>query len=95
MSYRRRLADRAIKASLMDQIEASNIDPGEMAEWLWDDFGKRVKPEWKSIRRAVLGDREITPQDLAVFMIDQGLQPEEGAWDALPRRGLQGGKTTD
>ena len=94
MSYRRRLASRAIKERLLDQMVRDGVDPREAADWLWDDFGKRVRPDWKSIRRAVLGDSEITPQDLAVFMIDQGLEPEEGAWDVLPRRGLRGGAGT-
>ncbi len=93
MSYTRRIRNRHIKAALMDQVEKSGIKPYEAAEWLWEDFGKKVKPDWKSIRRAVLGDPEITPQDIAVFMIENDVQPEEGAWDVLPRTSLRGGSS--
>ncbi|MCE4628335.1 MAG: hypothetical protein F7C34_04215 [Desulfurococcales archaeon] len=94
MSFKRKIMNRAIKENLLDQMERSGISPGEASEWLWDDFGKRVPPRWDKIRKAVLSDPDVTPQDLAVFMIDQGVQPEEGAWDALPRRGLRGGEAT-
>ena len=92
MSYIRRVRERHIKEALMDQLEKSGIHPREAAEWLWEDFGKKVRANWRNIRRAVVGDPQVTPQDVAVFMIENDIQPEEGAWDVLPRTGLQGGK---
>ena len=91
--YRSKLRERAIKLALMDQLERSGLTPREAAEWLYEDFGKRVKPDWPSIRKAVAGDPEVTPQDIAVFMIENDIQPEEGAWDVLPRprKGMRGG----
>ncbi len=93
MSRRERLErEKAVKRSLLGQVRESGIPLEEVVDWLWEDFGKRVRPSWERVERAILGDPDITPQDLAVFMIDQGVMPEEGAWDALPRRGLRGGK---
>ncbi|MEB3787826.1 MAG: hypothetical protein GSR78_03620 [Desulfurococcales archaeon] len=71
-------------------MKESRIPPEEVSEWLWEDFGKRVPPRWDRLERAILGEKEITPQDLAVFMIDNGIQPREGAWDVVPlREGLR------
>ena len=91
-SMARKARERIIKSSLMDQLKSSNIDLNEIVEWLWDDFGKRVRREWSSIEKAVLGDSDISPQDIAVFMIEHGVTPNEGAWDVEPRRAMHGGK---
>ncbi|MEB3844950.1 MAG: hypothetical protein LRS48_04640 [Desulfurococcales archaeon] len=93
----RRLAawEKAVKGALIDQIVKSNsISENTVSEWLWEDFGKKVRPDWDRLKRAILSDREITPQDLAVFMIENGVFPEEGAWDVMPRVGLRGGQTS-
>lgn len=87
-SIRARMKERAVKQALLKQLRESDIDPSLLAEWLWEDFGKRVKVDWRSIESAILGDSDITPQDLAVFMIEEGLQPEEGAWSVEPSTGL-------
>lgn len=84
--------DRAIKAALLRILARSGVDPGEVAEWLWEDYGVRVRPRWPDLERAILREREVTAQDLAVFMIDLGIQPDEGAWDASPRPSMRGGK---
>ena len=81
---------RAIKKALVEQMKLEGVDPREVSEWLWEDFGKRVPPSWARLERAILSERTITPQDVAVFMIEQGLQPEEGAWDVQPVRGVRG-----
>jgi len=87
--------ERVVKEVLIDQLRSSNIDPGEVSEWLWEDFGVRVKPEWSRIAKAILSSRDITPQDLASFMISVGLMPEEGAWDVYPAKMLGLKKTQD
>lgn len=89
---RRAAKNRAVKRALLGQMRDANVDIDEVLEWLWDDFGKKPARNWRSIERAILGDNEITPQDLAVFMIDQGLLPDEGAWDVEPATGLPGRK---
>ncbi|MCE4605350.1 MAG: hypothetical protein F7C08_02300 [Desulfurococcales archaeon] len=78
--------ERAVKEVLVGQLRSSGIPAREVAEWLWEDFGIRVRGEWSRVERAILSRREITSQDLAVFMIDHGIEPEEGAWDVYPAR---------
>ena len=92
MSFYRKLRERTVKEVLLDQMIEEGVSPREAAEWLWDDFGKRVRPDWRSIKKAVLGDPDITSQDIAVFMIENGIEPREGAWDVMsrPRGGLPG-----
>ncbi|MGC9209732.1 MAG: hypothetical protein ACP5FT_00445 [Acidilobus sp.] len=90
-----RARSRAIKESLMSQAKGK-IDLDEFVEWLWDDFGIRVRRTWEDIYRAVVNSDEVLPQDLAAFMISQGMEPDEGAWDVIPipgsLRGRQGPK---
>jgi len=73
-------------------LKGSGVSIDDVLEWLWEDFGKRPSKNWRSIEKTIIGDNEITPQDLAVFMIDNGLLPDEGAWDAEPATGLPGRK---
>ncbi len=78
-----RARDRAIKASLMSQARG-RIGLDEFVEWLWDDFGIRARRSWDDIVRAVVYSDEVLPQDLAAFMISEGVEPDEGAWDVIP-----------
>ncbi|MCE4609439.1 MAG: hypothetical protein F7C36_03545 [Desulfurococcales archaeon] len=90
MYRQRNRENKAIKEALLGQIPTNNIDLDEIVEWLWEDFGIRAKKDWEQIKKIILREKEITPQDLAVFMIDNDIFPEEGAWDVMPRRGLRG-----
>ena len=92
LPYRVRIKERAVKEALVQQLKRSGVDLDEVIDWLWDDFGRKARRDWKSIENVILGDNDITPQDLAVFMIDQGILPDEGAWSVEPARGLPGGR---
>ncbi len=81
-----RARDRAIKASLMSQAKGK-IGLDEFVEWLWEDFGIRVRRDWDDVVRAVVNSDEVIPQDVASFMIGEGVEPDEGAWDVIPVRG--------
>lgn len=83
---RSRAKDRAIKASLMSQAKGK-IDLEEFVEWLWEDFGIRVSRNWDDVVKAVVDSDEIIPQDVASFMISEGVEPDEGAWDVVPVSG--------
>ncbi len=88
--------ERAIKEALLEQLISSGlVDPAEVAEWLWEDFGIRVKPDWPSIRRAILRAKEVTIQDLASAMIEWGVMPDEGIWFSEPVYGMQVGRDSD
>lgn len=74
------LREREIKRELLRIARESGADPREVAEWLWEDFGKRVKPEWSRLERAILED-DVTPQDVAVFLQEAGIAfSEERVW---------------
>ncbi len=85
--------DRAIKEALLSQMRGK-VPLDDVIEWLWDDFGIRASPDsWDSVERLIVTNKEVLPQDVAVFMIDEGIMPDEGAWDAVPvPRGLRGAK---
>ncbi|GAB6148380.1 hypothetical protein [Stetteria hydrogenophila] len=89
-----RLRDRAVKAALLRQLRESGLEPREVAEWLWEDYGIRARPRWGELERAILRSDEVTPQDLAVLLMDAGVEPDEGAWSVEPRpaplRGARG-----
>lgn len=65
----------------------------EVIEWLWEDFGLKVRGGWDEVGRVIVSRDEITPQDVAAFMIGEGLEPDEGAWEAMSvPRGVRGNK---
>ncbi len=79
-----RRREKKLKEKLLEVLEASGVDPTLISEWVWEEFGKRVKPEWKSIRRVLLSEQEITAQDL-ISLID-----ELGLTDRLDKLNLEG-----
>lgn len=85
----RRARERAVKSALLKQLRESGVDVREVAEWLWEDHGIRVRPSWRDVERAILKEDDVTPQDLAVLLLDYGIEPDEGAWDAAPRPPLR------
>jgi len=91
-SARDKLRERRIKDMLIDSMMSSGVDPREVAEWLWEDFGVKAKPSWDSIKRVILRNTEITSRDLAVAMIEWGVIPDEGIWLSEPIPGMQRGE---
>ena len=76
----RRLNDRTVKERMLERLEKTGVDADIVAEWLWEEFGKRVKPQWKHIKRAILSDKEITPQDLIMLYEEVGVNVDESDW---------------
>jgi len=73
--------ERVIKKALIDQLKRSNkISIKDVVEWLWEDFGIRCKANWKDVERKMLKSNEVFPNDIATFMIEHGLRPEEDVW---------------
>ncbi len=73
--------ERSIKKALIEQLKRSNkVSIKDIVEWLWEDFGIRCRAEWRDIERKMLKNDEISPNDIAVFMIEHGLKPEEDVW---------------
>ncbi len=69
-----------VKERLVDSL-LEGVELSAILEWLWEDYGIRVKRSKESVRRAILRSDEITPQDLAVFMLDNGVEVSEDAWE--------------
>lgn len=91
----RRLRERAVKAALLAQLKSSGVSIGDVVEWLWEEFGIRARKDWRHVERLILRSSEVTPQDLLVFMIENGIEPDEGAWDAERVLRLRGGSDSE
>ncbi len=78
-AVRRSLVERKLKEMLLDAAERAGIEPGEVAEWLYEEHGVRAGRSWKAVRRAVVRS-EVTAQELAVFLLDHGVEVDEEAW---------------
>ncbi len=78
--WRGRTRERVVKERLVTFMEEKGVDPRVVSEWLWEEFGKRVKPSWRDVRRAIVRDSEVTPQDLVLLLYDLGLDVDESLW---------------
>ncbi len=81
--WRARMRERVVKERLVGLMEKRGIDPGVVAEWLWEEFGKRVKPSWRDVRRVIVGDSDVTPQDLVLLLYELGLDVDESLWEGV------------
>ncbi len=89
----RRIINRRLKEMLLDTAEKSGVDPSEIAEWLEEAAGVRVpsRSGWRRVRRAVLS-APVTPQELAAFLLEKGVEVDEREWIRIVEEGslLQG-----
>ena len=73
--------DREIKKELIEILESKARDKLHyIADWLWEDYGLRVKTDWESVRKTILKSREISSRELAVLMINLGVDVDEDIW---------------
>ena len=70
-------SDRALKAVLMEKIREA-VPLEDVREWLWEDYGIKAR-DWDNVKKAILSAREITARDLAVLLLDYGVNVED-AW---------------
>ncbi len=94
VAIKQKIYEKAVKEALLNQMK-NKINIDEAVEWLYDDFGIKIKSSWENLRKAVLNNSEITPNDIAVFMIDQGVEVDEGAWHVLPTGGMRSNKSNN
>lgn len=79
---------RRVKKMLLEQLEeAMSRDPKlleELREWLFESFGISVRrgAGWEELRRRIASADEVTDRNLAVFMLERGLMPDESAWSS-------------
>ena len=74
------MRDRVVKERLVTFMEEKGVDPQTVSEWLWEEFGKKVKPSWREVKRAIVKDSDVTPQDLVLLLYDLGLEVDESLW---------------
>lgn len=80
MAYtRRRLLERRLKEMLLGQARRAGVEPGVVAEWLYEEHGVKTRPNWVSVERALLGG-EVTAQEFAAFLLDIGVEVDEEEW---------------
>jgi hypothetical protein len=72
--------ERALKEKLLRILE-ERADPRDVSEWLWEEFGKRVQPSWQRLRRAILKDKDITPQDLVSLLDELNIEVSDSEID--------------
>lgn len=71
--------EQRVLEALIDGLRDAGIDPREVAEWLWEDFGVRARPNWPSIKRAARKGG-VTPQDLVSLYDELSLEVGEDVW---------------
>ena len=85
----RRIINRRLKEMLLDTAEMSGVDPAEIAEWLEEAAGVRVaaaRSGWRGVRRAILS-APVTPQELAAFLLEKGVEVNEREWIRIVEEG--------
>ncbi len=70
---------RLVVDRLLGRLEEKGVDAETVAEWLWEEFGVRVKPEWRRIRRAA-AKAGVTLQDLVSLYNELDVEVEEDDW---------------
>jgi len=87
MAYvRRRLLDRKLKEMLLHHAREAELDPTDLAEWLYEDAGVKAQPNWRDVKRKVLYSEEITARELAAYLISEGIEINEKEWIEIVKR---------
>ncbi len=81
MAARRSLFEKRIKRALVEDLERkaeNSLD--KVIEWLWEDHGIRVGRSWDRVKKTIVSNKSITPQDLVVLMLSMGVEVDEELW---------------
>lgn len=73
--------ERYIKKQLLEELlKLKKNKLEEITEWLWEEFGIKTKPNMDAIRKAILGNEEVTSKDLALELLKSGGYVNEELW---------------
>ncbi|BES81405.1 hypothetical protein [Pyrodictium abyssi] len=87
MAYvRRRLLDRKLKEMLLRRAREAGIEPGQLAEWLYEEAGIRAQSNWRDIERKILYSEEVTAREFAAYLISEGIDVDEKEWMEVVKR---------
>jgi hypothetical protein len=70
-------SERDLKAILVEKLR-ENVPLEDVREWLWEDYGIRAG-DWDAVKRAIVSAREVTARDIAVLLVEYGVNVE-GEW---------------
>ncbi len=88
MLSHRRMMEREIKSMLLE-VAKKHLDPSHVSEWLREEFGLNTRGDWRSIERALMSP-EVTSNEFAVFLEENGIKiPEERWFEILRRYGIR------
>ncbi len=73
------IVERRIKELLLS-IARQYLEPSELANWLYEEYGLKIRPDWRHIERAILKSKEIRSQELAVFLLEKNIEIPENEW---------------
>jgi len=77
---RRRLLDRKLKEMLLRRAREAGIEPGQLAEWLYEEAGIRAQSNWRDVERKILYSEEVTAREFAAYLISEGIDVDEKEW---------------
>ncbi len=81
MAIRRDLFEKRIKRALVEDLEKKAKDSLDtVVEWLWEDHGVKVSRNWDRVKKTIVSNKSITPQDLVVLMLSMGVEVDEELW---------------
>jgi len=69
----------SVKRRLVEIIR-ENVELRVVADWLWEDYGVKVK-DWDKAVRVMLSDR-VSLGDLISFLEDQGVEVDYASLDS-------------
>ena len=67
-------SERKVKERLVDKIQGA-VPLEDLLEWLWEDYGIKAR-DWETAKKALLARKEITARDLAVLLLEYGVEVE-------------------
>lgn len=93
MSRRRLEAqrERLLKERLIEYARSSEARYGrdpetgqtlleKIVEWLREDYGIVVEPEWEQVKKVAVSQGEVRWRELAAFLLTEGLELDETLW---------------
>ncbi|KSW12271.1 hypothetical protein CF15_05850 [Pyrodictium occultum] len=81
MAYvRRRLVERKLKEMLLRRAREAGMEPAQLASWLYEAAGIRAQPSWRDLERKILYNDDVTAQELAAYLLSEGIKVDEKEW---------------
>ncbi|MET1128925.1 MAG: hypothetical protein ABWW70_06370 [Thermoproteota archaeon] len=90
--FTRRVVEKRLKRFLLEEARKAKLDLQEIAEWLQFSAGISARPDWGDIERKILEAEEISAQELAAFLLEEGVRVDEEKWIEIVKSSYKGTK---